>query len=95
MRANPADGGSDDFKYRFLRWVYCGCFSFIFAWIFFVFEETSMKVEKEYGLLFIKSRNYVFLKFMELELAWQHREPVFLKDQLPDGNWCLVAKENF
>lgn len=54
-----------------------------------------MSVEKEYGLLFIKSRNYVFLKFMELELAWQHREPVFLKDQLPDGNWCLVAKENF
>lgn len=52
-----------------------------------------MEVQRECGLTFIKSRNKVALKFLELEYFWDKREVVFCKDPDVFGKWVLIVKD--
>jgi hypothetical protein len=52
-----------------------------------------MEVDREYGLTYIKSRNYVALKFLELAYSWSKREVIFCKDKTVSGKWVLIVKD--
>lgn len=52
-----------------------------------------MGTEREYGLTYIKSRNYVALKFLEIEYFWKKREVIFVNQPLSDGKYCLIVKD--
>lgn len=62
-----------------------------------LWDKTSavflMEVQRECGLTFIKSKNYVALKYLEMEYFWTKRETVFCLDKTALGKWVLIVKD--
>lgn len=52
-----------------------------------------MGVERKDGLTFIKSRNYVVLRFLELEFCLAKRIAVFVDQPMSDGKYVLIIKD--
>jgi len=52
-----------------------------------------MEVQREYGFMYVKSRDYAALKFLELEFILKRRETFFVEKQISNGKHVLIVKD--